>query len=73
MDKLYVVTDAEAPADNSLVTLPNGNTICELSIAEEFIAANQVQYEEPVVLGDGTELFERYQIVEAKIGETDGI
>jgi hypothetical protein len=71
MEKLYIVVDAEAPADESIVIFDGGASVVDLSFAEEFVAANQKVYDESIVLGDGTEITQRYHILEAKPGEEE--
>ncbi len=66
MEKLYYIVDANAPADDSVVKFEEGGSAVSLEVAEAFIAANQSDLEQPILLEEGVEITKRYTLLEVK-------
>jgi hypothetical protein len=60
MEKFYYIVDSEKPGDDSLAS-----ELLTEEEALEFLAANQVDLDIPLVLGDGTEITKKYYMFEA--------
>lgn len=66
MEQYYYIVDAQAPADDSVVKFEDSASMVTKEVADAFIAANQQDLAEAILLEDGTEITKRYTVFEVK-------